>query len=101
MYERPGPPHPPPHPQQEWIVNLEKTYPLATIAERLQQIGKLLAERGDVRLEDVVVKPSDPCFFMLRYERMPRGELSLKIELQWSGEQGAASATPEKEITIK
>ena len=80
------PPHHPPPPiggPHEWIVNEEKMRSLQEAGERLQQIGRLISERGYVSLDGNDVKPADPCLSITRYERMPRGELSLKLELLW------------------
>ena len=81
----PIPPHhpPPPHRPHEWIVNDEKMRSLAEVGERLQLIGRLLGERGYVKLDENDIRPTDPCLSIIRYERMPRGELSLKLELMW------------------
>ncbi len=80
---RHGPP-PPPHHHGEYMINVEKEdYPLVDIGEQIQQIGVALKERGDVKINEKIVKPPGNCMFILRYERMPLGELSLKIELIW------------------
>ena len=74
-----GPPRGPP----EWYVNDERERSLREIGERLQRIGQALAERGHVKLNEYSVKPPARCLFILRYERMHRSDLSLKLELLW------------------
>ena len=67
--------------------NNEEIRPIEEIGQRLQKIGSLLSERGNVKLGSSQVKPTNPCLFIIRYERMPRGELSMKLELKWSDNQ--------------
>jgi hypothetical protein len=74
---------PPKHPEEHRFVNNERKLSLKDIGEQLQQIGTRLAEKGRFKLNKTEVAPPDPCELKLRYERMPRGELSLKIELKW------------------
>lgn len=66
-----------------WMENEEKTRNLEEIGERLQRIGTLLSEKGQFKLGKSRIAPPPECVFIIRYERMPRGELSLKLELQW------------------
>lgn len=97
------PHHPPPPPHDprppEWLINDEKQRPLADVAQRLQKIGALLQERGAVRLGDIEVRPMDTVFFVTRYERMPRGELKLKLELTWG--EGMRGPQQEAELPIE
>jgi len=76
-------PHHPHYPNHKWIINNEKVRTIQEIGERIQKIGTLLKEKGEIKLDDVEISPPPSCNFILRYERMPRGELSLKIELIW------------------
>lgn len=101
-HQNPGPPHPPhpPHAYAQFIKDEEIERDLGDIGARLQKIGQALADRGEVTLDDVTVKPADPCTYIMRYERMPAGELSLKIELLWWEGGSQASQTREKEIQI-
>ena len=93
---------PPLHHPPEWIEAEEKFRPVKEIGERLAKIGNLLLERGDIRLGGSEVRPSDPCRFLLRYERMPRGELSLKLELIWDDSQrGGASPPADSDLPIE
>lgn len=71
------------HQPPQWLENEEKERTLKYIGERLVKIGQLLLDKGQFKLGRSLVKPSDPCLFIMRYERMPRGELNLKFELIW------------------
>lgn len=64
------------------MLNDEKERSLSDIGDRLQKIGKLIAERN-LRLGAHQIAPPEECLFIIRYERMPEGELSLKLELKW------------------
>lgn len=89
------PPHAGPHPPHgphEWIKNEEKDRSIVEIAERLQKIGQRLAESSKVVLDGVEVAPANPSLFIIRYERLPRGELSLKLEIKWQD-----SSAPERQ----
>ena len=78
------PPHKKPgHPQHEWLVNVEEERSLADIAQTLSAVASHLAADGQVILNGTIVAPNDPCEFMVRYERLPRGEFKLKLELTW------------------
>ena len=92
-----GPPHGPP----EWYVNDEKERELREIGERLQRIGQALAERGLVKLNEYIVKPPGRCLFILRYERMHRSDLSLKLELLWEDTGEAEGAEPGDDVRIE
>ena len=90
----PKPPHEgPPHHDHEWIVNDTKERSLQQIGEKLEKIGKLLKERGAVQLGNNTVEPTDPCVFLMRYERLPEGELSLKLELEWNKQQDRTTSS--------
>lgn len=96
-------PHRPPHHRKhEWIRSEEKTRSLKDVGDRLQKIGSLLVQKGYFTLGGTEIKPPDPCEFILRYERMPRGELSLKIELLWD-EQSVddSSASDYEDLSIE
>ncbi|MHA1330871.1 MAG: amphi-Trp domain-containing protein [Candidatus Hodarchaeales archaeon] len=76
----PNPLHPPHH---GWFENEEKTRPLKDIGERLVKIGNLLVKNGKFTLGKSRITPPKKCEFIIRYERMPDGKLSLKLELKW------------------
>lgn len=76
-------PRHPIHHHPEWYEVEEKEKTLNEIGERLVKIGDLLKSKGGFKLGNSQIRPSDPSFFILRYERMPRGELSIKIEIIW------------------
>jgi hypothetical protein len=85
---------PPPVEGHKWLVNWEnEATPLSQVAARLQELADALSDCGKVEIGDSLLEPSDPCVFVLRYEQMPRGELSLKIELRW-GERNDLPSAP-------
>lgn len=91
----PPPPHqrrggpPPARPHHEWLVNEERERSVTDIADRLIMIGQRLKETGAVNLDNVEVRPDDPSRFVIRFERLPRGELKLHLEIEWSPIWGA------------
>lgn len=73
----------------EWYVNDERRRSLADIGERLAQIGGRLKDSGSVKLDGVEIRPSAEPWCVIRYERMPHGELKLKIDIEWvDGDSG-------------
>lgn len=73
---------------------------LAQISERLRKIGDLLGSQGFLKLNQTTVKPTDPCMLIVKYERLARGELSLKIELLWDERPVEDESDPGGEIAI-
>ncbi len=95
---------PPPGPRHHhgWLENEEKVRSLQEIGERLAKIGTLLMERGNFRLGTTEVRPPGQCMFTVRLERMPRGELSLKLEMMWEEQEGAgAGYRPAADLEIE
>jgi hypothetical protein len=88
------------HHRHEWFVNEERIRSLKDIGNLLEKIGKLLSDRGSVKLDKYDIKPPESCYFIMRYERMPAGELSLKLELMWDEDQ-ENNTSNEKEIKIE
>lgn len=87
-------PPPPPY-GPEIFFRDERDETLAEIGQFLQKVSSSLAKSGKVTLqsgmgEKHIVQPPDQCTFIVAYERMPRGELSLKLELKWMGGSGPA-----------
>ncbi len=80
-HDRPPPEHR--GPAQRWV-NEEVERPLKEGCERLQKIVNLILEKGYVTIDKNYIEPADPCECIIRYERMPAGELSLKLELKWN-----------------
>lgn len=78
-------------PPPEWFVNEERERSVSAIADRLIMIGQRLKEAGAMNLDNVEVRPNDPSLFALRFERLPRGELKLHLEIEWSQEPLATS----------
>lgn len=77
------PPHGPHAVEAGWIHNYEEELPLNEGLEMFSKILTTLSQRGNVRIAGTDVQPPPEAWFMLRYERMPRGELKLKMEIEW------------------
>ncbi len=69
--------------RHKWIVNSEQTHDLDAIGEQLVKIGQALIDNGELTLNDVNIAPQQQPLFTVRYERLPRGELKLKLEIEW------------------
>ncbi len=82
--------------RHKWMVNSEQTNELADIAEQLIKIGQALKENGELTINDVNIAPQSQPLFIVRYERLPRGELKLKLEIEW--EDG--TDVPEQNSTL-
>jgi hypothetical protein len=50
--------------------------------------------------KDHIVRPPDPCGFRLHYERTPRGDLVLKLELVWDEDDTADAGADKGELII-
>jgi hypothetical protein len=77
------PPPPPPHHNHAWMVNEEREWVLSELAGIIELVGSKLKENGYVKLNDYEVRPPSIIDGMVRYERMPHGDLKLKIEMTW------------------
>lgn len=84
----------------EWMLNDERDdRSIADFGKVLEKIGGRLAESGEVKISSHEISPPEYCWTTIRFERKPRGELSLKLELSWDpGEDQEPSATPDLEI---
>lgn len=82
--------------RHKWMVNSEQTNELADIGEQLIKIGQALKENGELTINDVNIAPQSQPLFIVRYERLPRGELKLKLEIEW--EDG--TDVPEQNSTL-
>lgn len=91
-HERPGGPHV--HP--EWMINDERERDVKDAGGVLERIGGKLRENGEVTISGVRVAPGTQCWTVVRFERMPRGELSLKLELKWESTEEVSPATGEE-----
>lgn len=96
------PPHPPGHypahphdlglphePHPRWIVNDERIRRLGEAGAILVKIGELLSSQGRVQFDGTEITPSAEPVMVIRYERTPKGELCLKLELRWVEEYGS------------
>ncbi len=94
-------PRRPPHHghSQKWMVNSEQTDNLENIAEQLIKIGHALKENGELTINDVNIVPQQQPLFTVRYERLPRGELKLKLEIEW--EDGAEATVQNNKLVIE
>lgn len=77
------PPRPRGRHRHEWYENDERVRSVSEIGEKLQQMGRLLSDRGSFTLGRSDVAPTDPSMLKIRFERRPGGELALKIEIEW------------------
>ena len=96
------PPRPRGRARHEWYENDERLRSVAEIGEKLQQIGRLLSERGSFTVGRSNVAPSDPSMFKIRLERRPEGELVLKLEIEWlENDSNPYSSSLGSDITIE
>lgn len=65
----------------------EKEWDCGAMGECLKALGDSLARKGEITLkvkeERILISPHNPSRFTLRFETMPKGEESLKIEVMW------------------
>ena len=71
-----------PHPTG-WISNFEEQLSLTEGAEMFGDVIAALRANGRVTIDGVAVEPPPEAWFTLRYEQMPKGELKLKLEIEW------------------
>jgi hypothetical protein len=93
-------PVPPHHPHGTgWLYNYEKELAVKEGLKSFAKIVSALFERGEVRLgQTETVKPPERALFTIRYEQAPRGELKLKLEIEWETEEvrpGNSDGLPE------
>jgi len=94
------PAHHPHHRQrQKWMVNSEQTLELKDIGEQLIKIGQALKEKGELTINDVNIIPEQQPHFTVRYERLPRGDLKLKLEIEW--EDGTDASDQKNKLVIE
>ena len=65
----------------------EEEWDCKTIGECLKAFGESLIDKGKITVtkneERILIEPDNSSRFILRFETMPRGEESLKIEVMW------------------
>jgi len=91
--------HPHHRHRQKWMVNSEQTLELKEIGEQLIKIGQALKENGELTINDVNIVPEQQPHFTVRYERLPRGDLKLKLEIEW--EDGTDASDQKNELVIE
>jgi hypothetical protein len=69
-----------------WFYNYEKELSIKEGLAALSKVIKALTERGEVRLRKETVKLPESARFVIRYEQAPRGELKLKLEIEWEAD---------------
>lgn len=66
----------------------EKKWDCNAIGECLKAMGESLISKGRITIakngEKIPIEPDNSSRFILRFETMPRGEESLKIEVMWN-----------------
>ena len=87
------------HHSHHWILNSEKTMPVKEAGQLVEQLSVKLQESGHFKLNGIPINLPESCHFVMRYERRPKGELVLKIELVWDPKAVTKNETTE-EFTI-
>lgn len=72
--------------REERIIEYIKEENVKNFANILANLFNKLAENGQVKVSGKLISPPEKCRVMLRYEIMPGGEYSLKVELLWEPE---------------
>ncbi|MCW3835029.1 amphi-Trp domain-containing protein [Sphingomonas canadensis] len=75
---------PPPH---GWLANQEVDTTKSAALEELSNVVALLKQHGKIKItqgaEEHVVEPGEQLTYTFRYERLPKGEFAIKVELKW------------------
>lgn len=89
----------------QFFVHMNRDMDLGQISQRIQTIAEQLQQNKGFVLEQqgkvYEVRPSDPCSFKMVYELMPKGELSVKIELKWWPTETSSSAERREDDLVK
>lgn len=67
----------------EIIFSSELEKPIKEAATDIEKIAKRLIENGRVTISGNTISPAESCLLVVAYERKPKGEYCLKIELEW------------------
>ena len=75
----------PPHPRdrQEWFFNSEGYLSPYRAGQLFKKVAADVLESDGGKLADVEVSLPDEVHTTVRYERKPKGELVLKVEIEW------------------
>jgi hypothetical protein len=75
----------PPH--HGWIANYEEEVTLSEAITNATGMFELLKKHGKFKIsqgkDKITVEPPKRLTYICRYERLPRGEYALKLELKW------------------
>jgi hypothetical protein len=88
LHDKHGRPHHPgaPHAHQ-CLYNSEKELAPATIAKALVGFGRALFTKGGISLRpDLDVRPPNPSWMIVRFDRTAAGHDILKVELKWDSD---------------
>ena len=87
-----------------WLASNEVETTLPAALEEIDNVLSLLKEHGKITItqggKDQVVEPSEHVTYIFRYERLPKGELAVKIELKWLPGTNEGSATTDGTFKI-
>lgn len=92
--------HPHHHAEPTWWLNLEREQTVAAFGDMLEKIARKLQEKGSVTIQGHEIRPPQECLTVVRYERAPRGEIRLKIELEWEEVREAEPDNGDQQIEI-
>lgn len=91
---------PPPH---GWLANQEIDTTKSAAFDELASVVALFQQHGKIKItqgaEEHIVEPGEHLTYTFRYERLPKGEFAVKIELKWwpgTNEIPAATNAPFK-----
>lgn len=84
------PPHGPesPPPGAEWIENDRRRRSLDSIAAILDAVAEDFSEDGVTKIRETEIAPPEECWFTVRYERTPEGDMQILFETRWDPSEG-------------
>jgi hypothetical protein len=83
----------PPH-HHDWYFNSEGNLPPYRVAELLRKLADEIFETRGGKLGEVEVVLPEELFAIVRYERLPKGELVVKVEAKWNDSLGDRGQHP-------
>jgi hypothetical protein len=83
----------PPH-HNQWLFHSEGNLPPYRVAEVLRKLADEIFETRGGRLGDEDVTLPEELYAIVRYERLPKGELVIKVEAKWNDFGGGRGELP-------
>jgi hypothetical protein len=83
----------PPH-HNDWYFNSEGDLPPYRVAELLRKLADEIFETRGGKLGEVEVVLPEELYAIVRYERLVKGELVVKIEAKWNDTTGELGQHP-------